>query len=275
MKTRIITAVVSLILLAAVLCFHSTIVLNVAVAALTALMMFELFRANKLLKSALFAGSLCLSVFFPFAVRFLPVSDSVYIYLAVIFAYIILYALDVFIGYEKTDVGVYSTVTLYSLLISIAMSCLCVIEASSEKYGLLTLILTFCGAWLDDTGAYFAGTFLGKHKLCPKISPKKTVEGFIGGILTDVILFVIFGIVVDLAIVDAQVNYILMALLGAGCALLGVAGDLFASVSKRHCDVKDYGNIFPGHGGALDRFDSVVFVAPFMALCASGIGIFG
>ncbi len=275
MKTRIITAVVSLILLAAVLCFHSTIILNIAVAALTALMMFELFRTNKLLKSALFAGSLCLSVFFPFAVRFLALSDSVYIYFGVIFAYIILYALDVFVGYEKTDVGVYSTVLLYSLLISVAMSCLCVIEVSSEKYGLLTLILTFCGAWLDDTGAYFVGTFLGKHKLCPKISPKKTVEGFIGGILTDVILFVVFGIVVDLAIADAQVNYILMAFLGAGCALLGVTGDLFASVIKRHCDVKDYGNIFPGHGGALDRFDSVVFVAPFMALCASGIGIFG
>ncbi|MCD7822907.1 MAG: phosphatidate cytidylyltransferase [Oscillospiraceae bacterium] len=271
MKTRIITAVVSLALLAVVLCFHSTIVLNIAVAALTAVMMFELFRAAKLLKSILFAGSLCLSLFFPFAVRFLSMSG---IYLAVIFAYIVLYALDVFIGYEKTDVGIYSTVALYSLLISLAMSSLCVIEASSEKYGLLILILTFCGAWLDDTGAYFAGTFLGKHKLCPKISPKKTVEGFIGGILTDVILFVIFGLVVDLVMVEAQVNYILMAFLGAGCALLGVTGDLFASVIKRHCDVKDYGNLFPGHGGALDRFDSVVFVAPFMALCSCSFGIF-
>ncbi|MCC8131834.1 MAG: phosphatidate cytidylyltransferase [Ruminococcus sp.] len=274
MKTRIITAIVALILLAAVLCFHSTIVLNIAIAALTTIMMFELFRANKLLKSLLFAGSLCLSVFFPFAVRFLPISDGLYIYLAVIFAYIVLYALDVFIGYEKTDIGFYSTVVLYSLLISIAMSSLCVIEASSEQFGLLALILTFCGAWLDDTGAYFVGTFLGKHKLCPKISPKKTVEGFIGGILTDVILFLAFSLVVDLVMPEASVNYILMALLGAGCALLGVAGDLFASVIKRHCDVKDYGNLFPGHGGALDRFDSVVFVAPFMAICASSIGIF-
>ncbi|MCD7846735.1 MAG: phosphatidate cytidylyltransferase [Oscillospiraceae bacterium] len=274
MKTRIITAIVALVLLAVVLCFHSTIVLNIAVVALTAIMMFELFRANKLLKSALFVGSLCLSVFFPLAVRFLSLENCVYIYLAVIFAYIVLYALDVFIGYEKTDVGVYSTVALYSLLISISMSSLCVIESSSKQFGLLALILTFCGAWLDDTGAYFAGTFLGKHKLCPKISPKKTVEGFIGGILTDVILFLVFGLVVDLTMAEAQVNYILMALLGAGCALLGVAGDLFASVIKRHCDVKDYGNLFPGHGGALDRFDSVVFVAPFMALCASGIGIF-
>ncbi len=274
MKTRIITALVSLALLAVVLCFHSTIVLNIAVAALTVIMIFELFRANKLLKSALFVGSLSLAVFFPFVVRFLSISDGLYIYFAVIFAYIVLYALGVFIGFEKNDIGVYSTVALYSLLISIAMSSLCVIEASSEKYGLLILILTFCGAWLDDTGAYFAGTFLGKHKLCPKISPKKTVEGFIGGILTDVILFVIFGLVVDLVMVEARVNYVLMALLGAGCALLGVTGDLFASVVKRHCGVKDYGNLFPGHGGALDRFDSVVFVAPFMALCASGIGIF-
>ncbi len=274
MKTRIITAVVSLALLAVVLCFHSTIVLNIAVAALTALMIFELFRANKLLKSILYIFSTCIAVLLPFSVKFVTVSESLYIYLAVIFAYIVVYALDVFICYEKTEVGVYSTVALYSLLISVAMSCLCVIEASSEKYGLLILILTFCGAWLDDTGAYFAGTFLGKHKLCPKISPKKTVEGFIGGILTDVVLFLVFGLVVDLSISDADVNYVLMALLGAGCALLGVTGDLFASVIKRHCDVKDYGNIFPGHGGALDRFDSVVFVAPFMALCACGLGIF-
>jgi phosphatidate cytidylyltransferase len=121
------------------------------------------------------------------------------------------------------------------------------------------LITALCGAWLADTGAYFIGTFLGKHKLCPKISPKKTVEGLVGGAVFTGISFVIIE---RIFIRDSFDSYIFF-LLGVGCCLVGLLGDLTASLIKRQTGIKDFGKIMPGHGGLMDRFDSVLFVLPF------------
>lgn len=124
--------------------------------------------------------------------------------------------------------------------------------------------LLFC-AWLGDSGAFFVGTFLGKHKLCPNVSPKKTVEGFIGGVLTVGVGVFIETLVFNLFILkDFQINYAIVIPFGMAASVFGVLGDLSASVIKREYGVKDFGNIMPGHGGVLDRFDSVLFVAPFI-----------
>ena len=113
-----------------------------------------------------------------------------------------------------------------------------------------------------DTCAYFAGRAFGKHKLCPKVSPKKTVEGAIGGVLGTmlfgVIITVVYSVVADRTETFTRSNigvsmYLIIALLGVVAAVLGIYGDLFASVVKRQCGIKDYGTIFPGHGGILDR----------------------
>lgn len=134
----------------------------------------------------------------------------------------------------------------------------------------MIVYLLFC-AWFGDSGAYFVGTFLGKHKLCPNISPKKTVEGFIGGVLTVGIVVVIQCAVYNellLRIFEVpdgyKMNYFVLVPVGMLASIAGVLGDLTASVIKRQYDVKDFGNLMPGHGGVLDRFDSVLFVAPFL-----------
>ncbi len=128
----------------------------------------------------------------------------------------------------------------------------------------LILYVLFC-AWFGDSGAYFVGTFLGKHKLCPNISPKKTVEGFIGGIITVGIVVTITGLIFDFLVFDdISINYPVVIIVGMIASVFGVLGDLSASVIKREFGVKDFGNLFPGHGGVLDRFDSVLFVAPFV-----------
>ena len=144
------------------------------------------------------------------------------------------------------------------------MSSLIILHDIDKVNGLMYLIMGLCGAWLADSGAYFVGTFIGKKKLCPEISPKKTVEGFVGGIFITGLLFMLinFGYSKILPHFTVSVNYFEVCVLGMILAVVGTLGDLSASVVKRQCGIKDYGNIMPGHGGLMDRFDSVVFVAP-------------
>ena len=126
-------------------------------------------------------------------------------------------------------------------------------------------LLIFLGAWVTDTFAYFTGFFLGKHKLIPDVSPKKTVEGSIGGTVFCALSFVVFGLIVDHFFAqDANLWFLLVS--GVMISLISQIGDLIMSVIKRHYGIKDFGKIFPGHGGMLDRFDSILAVS--LGLCA-------
>jgi phosphatidate cytidylyltransferase len=129
-------------------------------------------------------------------------------------------------------------------------------DAGVYLYGLI-----FIGAWMTDTGAYFVGVLFGKHKLIPKVSPKKTIEGAFGGILGCIVGFVLYGFIIQ-SICDVKVNYVAMIVLATVIAVVSQFGDLVASYIKREREIKDFGFIFPGHGGVLDRFDSIIAVAP-------------
>ena len=130
-------------------------------------------------------------------------------------------------------------------------------------------LLPFLGAWVSDSFAYFTGRLFGRHKLIPDVSPKKTVEGAIGGIVFSMAGFALFGFVVSL-FADVTPNYPALILLGLPVSLVSIVGDLFMSLVKRRYDVKDYGRLFPGHGGVLDRFDSVLATATVLyLLCAN------
>ncbi len=131
---------------------------------------------------------------------------------------------------------------------------------SGEK-GRLFILIPFVIAFLSDTGAYFAGLNFGKHKLAPVISPKKTVEGVVGGVLGAVVGMVIYCLVLDVFF-QMKMNYLLGILYGVLGSVGAVFGDLCFSVIKRQTGIKDYGNLIPGHGGILDRFDSMMIVGP-------------
>ena len=118
---------------------------------------------------------------------------------------------------------------------------------------------------VPDSGAYFAGRAFGKRKLCPVISPHKTVEGAVGGVISTVICMVLYGLVLQLAF-DYKINYLLCIVYGVLGAVASILGDLTFSVIKRQTGIKDYGNLLPGHGGILDRFDSTSIVAPLVEL---------
>ena len=132
----------------------------------------------------------------------------------------------------------------------------------NTQNGLALVFLAFIGAWLPDTMAYFAGSFFGKHKLIPKISPNKTVEGAIGGLLGSVVFYAVYGVI--LTKLGFSVSFLRMLILSLICGVMSQFGDLSASVIKRAYNKKDFGNLIPGHGGLLDRVDSLIFVTPIV-----------
>ena len=138
-------------------------------------------------------------------------------------------------------------------------------------YGAWLVFLAYFGAWMTDTGAYFGGMYFGKRKLTPELSPKKTVEGSVAGVLSTVLVFLIYGIILnaagvlgELATRGLPLNIGWLLLLGLLCGVASQVSDLFASALKRETQIKDFGAIMPGHGGALDRFDSMLVIAPLV-----------
>lgn len=129
----------------------------------------------------------------------------------------------------------------------------------TRNVGLEYVVYCLLVVWTTDSGAYFVGRKLGKNKLWPEISPKKTIEGFIGGI----VIAVIFAVGMQLIYPFAN-GYISLVFVTIFASIIGQMGDLVESAIKRHFDVKDSGNILPGHGGILDRFDSLLFVVPLI-----------
>lgn len=273
MKTRIISAFVAIILAAIILALNDTVVFYIAISAITLVMLYEIFTAidckkYKLTTSILYIYAAVMPILLYGG---LQKYQNVFIVVCVLAIFLTFILQHKTLKFEKL-----SSMLASSILITLSMCSMIQLKTSSE-FGMFLLVLSLCGAWFADSGAYFAGTFFGKHKLCPEISPKKTVEGLIGGTLTNAVLFVVVGIVYTYIKsrnnIDIEINYILLAILGMVCSLLGLLGDLTASLIKRQANIKDYGNIMPGHGGLLDRFDSALFVVPFMSLATNYLTI--
>lgn len=129
------------------------------------------------------------------------------------------------------------------------------------KYGVYVFIIPFVVSWMTDTFAYFTGMLIGKHKLIPSVSPKKTVEGAVGGTVFAVALTLLYGFIAG-KINGAEPQYLSIAIISTVTSVLSQCGDLIMSLIKRKYGIKDYGKVFPGHGGVLDRFDSIVMTAP-------------
>ena len=147
--------------------------------------------------------------------------------------------------------------------------CLSFIYATRElEYGLYLVWLILICSWGCDTCAYCVGVLFGKHKMAPVLSPKKSIEGAVGGVVGAAGLGALFGWFVSTR-VEANANFIvLFAIISAVGALISMVGDLAASGIKRNFEVKDYGKLIPGHGGVMDRFDSVIFAAPIIYFLA-------
>ena len=130
--------------------------------------------------------------------------------------------------------------------------------------GRQVILIPFVVAFLSDSGAYFAGLKFGKHKLAPVVSPNKTIEGAVGGLVAAMAGMLVYALILDLGFPRLRINYGFAILYGLLGSLAGMFGDLCFSIIKRQTGIKDYGNLIPGHGGVLDRFDSMMMVGPLM-----------
>lgn len=186
-------------------------------------------------------------------------------------AYVLILCFLMLHNHENTKFSDVSFVVMSSLFVPFAFTRLMYFRdiklyypdnGYTDAHGIFLILFILFSACMTDTFAYFAGSFLGKHKLCPKISPKKTVEGAIGGVIGCVIANVILYAVYNNFIFENPVNnYLPIVIASVITSIVGMCGDLTASLIKRNYGIKDFGNLIPGHGGIMDRFDSIVFVS--------------
>ena len=270
MAVRIVSALVGIVIGLVILLFDNLWVYVVVVSAISALGVWEITRAVKCEEhKPLRFLCVVFSVMVPF---FLNISFlKPYAVCAFLLFLLCLFMLQI-IQHGKFRFEQLVVCGAAAGLIPAAMSCAIFIRylTDDSRLGLSMVFYTLFSAWFGDSGAYFVGTFLGKHKLCPNISPKKTVEGLIGGIVTVGVVALIHCLVFNFFIADgAMMSYFVLIPVAMMASGVGVIGDLTASIIKRQYDVKDFGTIMPGHGGVLDRFDSVLFVCPFLYMVFS------
>ena len=289
MKTRIISAAVGIVLLVAVLLCPYTAVLAVLLAALAALAVWELLHATgRIGCRALTGGCMAFAALWVllcyawqwisgktwFCVDgkmsenndaqwrlFFFLTAGIILLILLFGIFLLLVALRRHADTEVSAVGYAAFVTAYAAAGFGALAAL----RELPQHGMLYVLIALIIPWMSDTGAYFVGTFLGRHKMTPVISPKKSWEGFFGGWAIAVGSAALTGWLYHL-ITGQSGHYLPLALLAFVLAPFSVCGDLFASVIKRQSGIKDYGHIMPGHGGVMDRFDSVIAIAPVLHL---------
>ncbi|MEE1173518.1 MAG: phosphatidate cytidylyltransferase, partial [Ruminococcus sp.] len=264
---RLLTAVIGIPLLLLILFLGESWppIIAIAVGLASSFMIGEYLHAKDLLK--LYALSIpCMA--FPLAVTLLLFSGRLYI---LFFAFMIA-AFSVILFYHSRLTYIDLAYSLFgTILITFGMSAI-VIGSFGKPSFVFYFVPVFLLPWMADAGGFFIGAAFGKHKLCPNISPKKTVEGAVGGFVFCILSAVCMGIVFKLWITpEANINFFALVLLGAIDAPLSILGDLSFSLIKRSLNIKDYGSIFPGHGGFLDRFDSIIFTAPLVIVLSQFI----
>jgi phosphatidate cytidylyltransferase len=156
-------------------------------------------------------------------------------------------------------------------VIYVAVMLSCIFELRQMENGVYLVWLIFLGSWGCDTCAYCVGMLIGKHKMSPKLSPKKSVEGAVGGVVGAALLGVIYAAAVSSHMEGDSNHMLAFAIICTAGALISMVGDLAASAIKRNHGIKDYGKLIPGHGGILDRFDSVIFIAPVIYYLAQAL----
>lgn len=270
MKTRILAGGVFGIVMALTFFIAPVWVTAITMALMVALASYELLYATGLVKevrlniySAVMAMSFsyfgCASV------------SQMYLYLC-IFLYVLLLFAELLLSSGKLPIGKICCCLFSGLIVPYCLTALLRIRMRSQSDGWIFLLMPFIMAFFSDMGAYFIGVFFGKHKMCPNISPKKSWEGFVGGIACAVLGMILYAVILRESR-GWRFDYLYAAVFGLLGSLGSVLGDLSMSVIKRQTGIKDYGKLIPGHGGILDRFDSVMITAPlaeFFLLLAYG-----
>jgi phosphatidate cytidylyltransferase len=274
MKTRIISGVSYAVLIIAVLFLMQTPLLPIFIAFASCLAVYELNNVAKV-KLPIMVTSMVVGTFIPFAVEYnllekinIAPFTALTVYVLSMLIMMIRWHSDV--KFEQVAISIFSSVA-----VPLALSCWIKIKDVQFDYGskytqshaLYLILFAIFASWFSDIFAYFVGVAFGKHKMTPVISPKKTWEGAIGGILltagVNIALFFIFKLNF-FTVPFPDWDWYMVIPISIILSIISIFGDLSASVIKRNFGVKDYGWVIPGHGGVMDRFDSMIFVMPTM-----------
>ena len=262
---RTITGVIALPVLAIILIFSNTIIMDIFTAIIACISMYEYFHCfkatNKANPSQYLGYIYCILIAFT---HFVDERLLTSIIIAIIpVSLVVLFAELVLSKGKKTvtDIAVTMLGICYIPLMLIYLSLVRDMELDHGLNGKILIWFVLIASWGSDIFAYFIGRHFGKHKLTA-VSPNKTVEGAVAGVVRAILLGILFAILCN-TIWGVGINYLLIGCIMAVLSIVGQIGDLAASSIKRYCEIKDFSELIPGHGGMLDRIDSIIFVLPF------------
>ena len=281
MKSRIITGLVGTAAVIGWLFSMYTPVFSVVLAVVGAIGVYEMVKVfdikNPVIKVLSILISLLVPLWFEYKEKLnIPVFPVIAF---IVMLYLIIMVLDFKnLKFEQITCSLFASAFIPSALSSVILF-RDVYKAFPEAYkksdGIFFILFAFFCCWLSDTFAYFAGRFFGKHKLAPVISPKKTVEGAIGGVIGTLIINIILFFIFRYRFALSEAVSLPLVMISSVClSVISIFGDLAASTIKRHHGIKDFGNLLPGHGGVMDRFDSSCFVFPALYAIISAVNAF-
>ena len=270
MKERTTSSIVILAIALALVIFSGYIVYPLGLSVLAVIAVFEVIRVIGVHKKlALAIPAYLFAAAFPIGAYFVNEEMIPYFILALsggMFLYLIwLMGVSVF-SKGQLPFSRASEVFAAVIYVTVSVTSLSLIRYLDRGWGVFAVVLVFVISWVCDTAAFAVGSLMGKHKLIPEVSPKKTVEGAVGGVVFSTLFSLIYGFGLDLIVEKITVNYVVIGVCGALLAVVSQIGDLIASLIKREHGVKDYGNILPGHGGLMDRIDSVLAVSTVLLI---------
>lgn len=260
MKTRIIAAAVLIPILLVLVLFAPKMFSAVIFAVLMSIGSYELLYRTHLVKHP---RLVIYSSVMAFAVVMWSHAGAIHAWLLIgLMVYTLVLFAEMMMDHVKVRIEMLALCYVSGFVVPFLLSSLIRILAMTT--GRYVILIPFVVAFMSDGGAYFVGLKFGRHKLAPVVSPNKTIEGALGGLAGAVVGMLIYAIILDLGFPRFEVNYGLAILYGLAGSACGMFGDLCFSIIKRQTGIKDYGNLIPGHGGVLDRFDSLMMVAPLM-----------
>ncbi len=256
-KTRLISGIV-LVALALLFIINGGLLLWGVMAIISLIGLFELYRAIGIEKSGLAIAGYIFSVVYYCNLLFKGTLS-----LPVLLAFMITLMMVYVFAYPKFDFKQVAGAFFGLVYVSVMLSCLYLTRNYLANGEYLVWLIFLC-SWGCDTCAYCVGMLIGKHKMSPILSPKKSIEGAVGGVVGAALLTALYSYIFmnQMSITSAEI--VILAIMSAVGALISMVGDLTASAIKRNYDIKDYGKLIPGHGGILDRFDSIIITAPII-----------
>ena len=256
-KTRLLSGII-LVILALIVIISGGYVTLLSLLGISFIGMYELYRVFKLEKTPLAVVSYVIAAVFygleAFSFAVDPMIMVMLFLIILMFVYVFTYP-----KYEAKDV-----MAIFFGMFYVAIMLSYVYQIRVLENGLYLAFLIFICSWGCDTCAYCVGVCFGKHKMAPILSPKKSIEGAVGGVVGTALLAAIYGFVFKTQMGLETKGIIVLAVISAIAGLISMVGDLTASAIKRNYDIKDYGHLIPGHGGIMDRFDSMMITAPII-----------